>query len=488
MQQRRHRRRDHTKNAQKDQHTVKAHDAPVIPVDPLHQLTAQGPQHQDLVQIVRGNRDVGHFSCNGSAGRNGNSGVRFRKGRRIIHAVPHHDDLASQLMLAADICRLVFGKYFGFIFVETQLCCHPGRRMPAVSRHHAHLGEARFVKIVDHLPGIRTQRILDQQHGRQLSVQRKIQMGMLPRKFFEPLLLFFADHGSLILKNKMIASDQDFTAVDGTGNAVGHHVFHLCVHLAVLNAQLSCTLHHGVGNGMWKMLFQAGRDPEHFRFVLSAKGDDPGQLRLCMSQRPGLIKYDGIGVGDGFHKFAALYINMMLPCLPHGRKHRNRHGQLQGAGVVYHQDCQGLADIPCQKPRKRRTAKTPGDQAVRQMRGPALGFRFQLFRFLDHTNDPVVAAAARYLCDTDAALSLIHHGPGKDRASGFFSNRQSFARHGSLIYRRVTRHDDAVQRDHISHAADHDIAGFYVTYRNQHFGALRLKPYLVDVQVHPLSQ
>ena len=85
------------------------------------------------------------------------------------------------------------------------------------------------------------------------------------------------------------------------------------------------------------MLFQTGSHPQHLSFVSATEGDDLCHLGAGMGQGAGLVKNDGIGCGHCLQEFTALDGDMCVSSLPHSREHCQRHGQLQGAGEIYHQ-------------------------------------------------------------------------------------------------------------------------------------------------------
>ena len=72
-----------------------------------------------------------------------------------------------------------------------------------------------------------------------------------------------------------------------------------------------CLLDHGVCHGMGIVFLQAGGKPQHFGFILPAKGDDLCNLWRGVGQRAGLIEYDRISCGYCFQKFPTLHSDVM---------------------------------------------------------------------------------------------------------------------------------------------------------------------------------
>ena len=67
------------------------------------------------------------------------------------------------------------------------------------------------------------------------------------------------------------------------------------------------------------------------------------------------------------------------------------------------------------------TGKAPGHQTVGQLQGPVLGAGLELFRFLDHGHDLIVAVGTALCLGHKDAFALFHHRSGVDGGPGGLS-------------------------------------------------------------------
>ena len=109
---------------------------------------------------------------------------------------------------------------------------------------------------------------------------------------------------------------------------MGDNVFHLGMHLFMHQPPPHGFRHNGVGHRMGEMLLQAGGDPQHLVRIPSFKGDDAGDHRLCLCKRTRFVKNNGIRFRHRFQIAASFYGDLERAGLAHGRKHRQRHGEL----------------------------------------------------------------------------------------------------------------------------------------------------------------
>ncbi len=165
----------------------------------------------------------------------------------------------------------------------------------------------------------------------------------------------------------MGAANDDPPAVYRAGDAVGHQVLHLGVHLLVGQAPLLGGLNHGVGHGVGEVLLQAGGQAEHFRLLVPTEGDHLGHHGAGMGQGTRLVKDDGVRLGHGLQVFSALHGHMEAAGLAHGGENRQGHGQFQSAGEVHHQHGQGTGDIAGEQIDQGAPRQRVGHQLVGQM-------------------------------------------------------------------------------------------------------------------------
>ena len=208
-------------------------------------------------------------------------------------------------------------------------------------------------------------------------------------------------------------------------------------------------------------------------------------MRLCAGQRPGLVEDDRVCVGDRLKILSALDQDLVVTCLAHRGKHGDRHGKLQGTGIVDHKDGQRLRDISGDKPGQDGPAQAVGHQTVRQMGGLRLRGGLQLLGFFDHLHDAVVAAAAHLFADRDLDLALLDHGPGVGVAARLLPDGKGFPGHGRLVHAGCAAGHFSVQRDHGAHADDDGVPHFYLTDRRQHLlPVLCPGPDLIHIEGH----
>ena len=99
---------------------------------------------------------------------------------------------------------------------------------------------------------------------------------------------------------------------------VGDDVLNLRMVLLMVKAVASGFLHHRVGDGVGVVLLQTGRETEHFFLGMAAEGDDLRHLGRGVGRGAGLVKDDGVRLGDIFKESSTFYGNVELGAFPHG--------------------------------------------------------------------------------------------------------------------------------------------------------------------------
>ena len=309
-------------------------------------------------------------------------------------------------------------------------------------------------------------------------------MGILRVQRIELCLFLCRDGAALILKNEVGAANDHPRAAYPAGNAVRHDVFHLGVHLFVRDAPLLGGTDHGVCHGMREMFFQTGGKLQYFLLLAAGEGHYLHHLGGGVGQGAGLIEHDGIRLRQRFQILTALYGDVVFPTLPHGRKHCQRHGELQRTGEVHHQNGDGPGDVAGQGVGSHCTGKAPRHQAVSQLQGPVLGAGLELFRFLDHGYDLIVAVGTAFGLGHKDAFALFHHRSGVDGGPGYFPHRHGFSGEGSLIHHSFALQHHAVQRDHVAGAHHHFVPGVNAGQGHQNLPLEGPHPDLIHVQGH----
>ena len=239
---------------------------------------------------------------------------------------------------------------------------------------------------------------------------------------------------------------------------------------------------------MGEVLFQTCGQLQNFALVAAGEGHDLHYLRGGTGEGAGLVEHDSVGLGQGFQILAALDGDVIAAALAHGGEDGQRHGELECAGEIHHQAGDGAGGVAGEQVGDHRCAQTPWHQLVGQHQRTVLGAGLELFGFLDHGHDLIVAVGTALSLGDKDALALLHNGAGIEGGALCLAHRHGFAGQGGLIHHGFAFQNGAVQRDHVAAAHDHLIAGAYFGQRHQHFGALAAHPHLVHVQGHAAGQ
>ena len=264
------------------------------------------------------------------------------------------------------IVRLVRRKHSGLEIVNSQLYRDGGCGAGAVPGEHDGVFHAQAPQGGKHVLRLLPQGIGDTDHGRKHSFDCEIELGILRGQGVELGLFALRDGHLFVLKDEVGAADAHLLPIHRAGDAVGHQIFHPGVALLVGEPPAVGLLHHGVGHGVGEVLFQAGSQAEHLRFFLPVERDDPRHPGASVGESAGLVKDDGVRLGNRLQEFASLDCDVLPSRLPHGGEHRQRHSQLQGAGKVHHQHRQGSGHIPGEGQAQQAPGKGIGHQPIRQ--------------------------------------------------------------------------------------------------------------------------
>ena len=142
---------------------------------------------------------------------------------------------------------------------------------------------------------------------------------------------------TLILEYKVCRADDGATTLDGRSDAVRHNILDSSVTLAVLEPALARRIDHGACHRMRKMLLQASGKAQDLVLAPAIGGKHAGKTRLCLGERAGLIKHNGVGLGKRLKVLRALHHHPHLGCIAHGGHDGNGTRELECARVVDHQ-------------------------------------------------------------------------------------------------------------------------------------------------------
>ena len=190
---------------------------------------------------------------------------------------------------------LMLGQQVGFEFRDAGFCGNATGGALVVTGEHDHALEAFGAQLFHNLCHVFFQRILDVQHTPQGVVHRQEQRRS-SRSFFVDGFQFFGGNGHmLVFQHEVLRTDYAALAVDAGSNAVGNHIFHFRMALAMLQPLLQRLVHYGACHGVGEMLFQAGGQAKHLfsgHFVVAgyfAHG------RRCLGERARFVEHDNVG-------------------------------------------------------------------------------------------------------------------------------------------------------------------------------------------------
>ena len=484
MQHRRGRRHEDARNAQTDERAVEADHEAVVCVDAAHEVLRDAAQRDQLEQAFRRDGDVRDLARDGSAVADGDADVRRRQRRRVVDAVADHDDRAAGSALGLDEAGLVLRQDLRAVIVHADLL---GDRLCgafAVAGEHDRAPDAEGAQRSHDRAGLLAQRIGDADHGRELAADGEVQVRIRRVEGFKALLFALGDGAGLVLKDEMRRADDDLFAVHRARNAVRDDVLHLGVHFLVRQTAVLRGADDGVRHRVREVLLEAGSDAQHFVRLAAAERDDVRNDRAGVGQRAGLVKDDGVRLGQRLEELAALDGDMIGARLAHRGQDCERHGELERAGEVDHEHGQRAGDVARERVAQHAAGERVGDQLVRQMGRAALRGALELLGLLDHGNDLVVAAFTGLLRDLDHAVALFDDRAGKDLRAGALDDRNRLAGERSLVDSNLAGNDLAVERDHAARSDNDVVAGGDLRQRDRDLGAVLLEPYAAHAERH----
>ena len=448
------------------------------------QGVGNGFQGHQLFQTVGADGHICDFPGDGGTGMDGDADICRRQSGRIVDAVADHHHRMSFGFGVTDKGGFILRQHLRKAAVHPHLRRNGAGGAVTVAGHHDGLGNAQLPELMQYLCRLRAQGVCDADDPRQHPGSCQIQVGILGVQRIELCLFPCRDGAALVLKNEVGAADDHPRAAHPAGNAVRHDILHLGVHLFVGDAPLLGGADDSVCHRMGEMLFQTGSKLQYLLLPAAGEGHHLHHLRSGVGEGAGLIEHDGVCLCQRFQILAALYSDVVFPALPHGREHRQRHGKLQRTGEIHHQNGDGAGDVAGKGVGSHRTGKAPRHQTVGQQQSPVLGAGLELFRFLDHRHDLIVAVGATLCLGHKNALALFHHRAGVDGGTGGLAHRHGLAGQGGLVHHGFALQHHAVQRDHIAGAHHYLIPGVDAGQRHQHLALRGAHPDLIHVQRH----
>ena len=235
------------------------------------------------------------------------------------------------------ISVLVLGQQLGLKLVDPCLSRNALGRALGVAREHNDMLDAQRMQVGDGLADPRLKRVLDAEHAHDRAIDRQIQRRQALHLGLDLLLNVGLELRALVLKHKVCRADNRATPFNGRSDAVRHDVLDRSVTLAVLEPTLAGGVDHGTRHRMREMLLQAGGKAQNLVLAPAIGGEHAGKTRLRLSERAGLIKDNGIGLGKRLKVLGTLDHNAHLGGVAHGGHDGDRTRKLERARVVDHQ-------------------------------------------------------------------------------------------------------------------------------------------------------
>ena len=116
-----------------------------------------------------------------------------------------------------------------------------------------------------------------------------------------------------------------------------HDVLDGSMALAVLEPALAGGVDHGTRHRMREMLLQASGKAQDLILAPAIGGEHAGKTRLCLGERAGLIKHNGVGLGKRLKVLRTLDHDAHLGSIAHGSHDGDGTREFECARVVDHQ-------------------------------------------------------------------------------------------------------------------------------------------------------
>ena len=293
---------------------------------------------------------------------------------------------------------------------------------------------------------------------------------------------------ALVALDVVAAAHTHGLAVQGGGDAVGHHIFHLGVLLFVLQPFFLGAADHGPGHRMGEVLLKAGREAQDLVPLMACGGDDLHYAGAGIGEGARLVEDHGIGFGKGLQETAALDDHAVAGAFAHGGQHGQRGGEAQGAGIVHQQHGCRLHGIAGDEPDKARQGEGEGHGHVGHALELALDAGLEGLGFFDEAHHLLEAGAVAHVGGADDEVPLLHHRARIDGSALAAGHAQRLAGHAGLVDHGLAVLDDAVHRDGTT-VTDHDqIAFTHISERHAGLHTIGQHPDGVHVEGQALGQ
>ena len=128
------------------------------------------------------------------------------------------------------------------------------------------------------------------------------------------LLLVVCNHTALILKYKMIASDNNLLAIYRTSDSMCNNILNLRMLFLMDKTFFLCRLYNCICHTMWIVFFKACCKSKHFVLISIIKCNYILYFWTSISERSSFIEYNRICLGNLLKELSTLYRYMVLTC------------------------------------------------------------------------------------------------------------------------------------------------------------------------------
>ena len=278
-----------------------------------------------------------------------------------------------------------------------------------------------------------------------------------------------------------MAADHSTLSVECGRNTMRHDIFHFCVFFLVIEVPLCRTLYNGAGHAVRKMLLDAGSNLQDLVLRIMAERDHTLQHRFCIGERTGLVKDNAVCLSKSLQIFSAFNGDIMVCRLTDRRNHGNRRRQLDGTGIIHHQNGDSLCDVAGQQQCQTKAQETKRHNTICQVFCTALDTCLEVFRIVDQLDDLLNLGVAAECIDLHCNHTLIHNRTGENSRTLCLTNTERFACHRRLVDIRLAGDNSTIHRNYAAGTDTNHIADLEIRHRNQHIGVVLYQPYLIGL-------
>ena len=365
---------------------------------------------------------------------------------------------------------LVLGQQLGLKLVDTRLARDALGRALRIAREHNDMLDAQRMQVGDGLAHARFERILDTEHAHNRAVNRQVQRRQALHLGLDALLNVGFELCALVLKHKVRGTDDGTTSLNGRSDAVRHNILDSSVTLAVLEPALARRIDHGTRHRMREMLLQAGGKAQNLVLAPAIGGEHAGKTRLCLGERAGLIKHNGVGLGKRLKVLGALDHHAHLGGIAHGGHDGNGTRELERARVVDHQRRRGLDEATRGERNQAREQEVPRDDLVGEVFHVRLTLGLERVGRLHERDDRAQLGLCRVGAHAHQDTAVFHDSAGEYIVARAALDGQRLTGQGRLVDHGASPLDNTVDANGHAGADGDQVAGLKLGGGNAHLG------------------